>query len=398
MSASGQPPTLEPLLSALWPPPAEAAVRRAPKQGEREYLAFPSIQRPHMLIPVGVKGAEKMMARYGGSRAKRFARLIARRAYRSSFLERSPIKRLCVVEGSEGIERYLEVALRSELRIGILLGPPRASQKPVLQIFGPDGTILAFCKVGSTGLTEELLNTEATALRELHGRSTHTFRSPELLHHGRWGTSAILVQEALPLAQSNLAPLESPIGVMAEIAGLHPNPDGRLSQSALLQTAVAQGSRWFGIDLRHLGRLSSRLRGDIGCPLGSWHGDLGPWNMASNGTTTEIWDWERFATGVPVGCDAAHYRTQRSLTVGATPAEAWPQVLNEVAAVLQASGYGAAKAPIVAASYFLVIFDRYRRDLAHTEVLTPQLRRRVQWISRIAGLATDALDREATAP
>ena len=43
-------------------------------------------------------------------------------------------------------------------------------------------------------------------------------------------------------------------------------------------------------------------------PFGSWHGDWMPWNLLRSGTDLWVWDWERSASGVPVGLDAAHFR------------------------------------------------------------------------------------------
>src|SRR5690606_19279441 len=50
--------------------------------------------------------------------------------------------------------------------------------------------------------------------------------------------------------------------------------------------------------------------GDVELTLGAWHGDWTPWNMAWDGTQVLLWDFERFATGVPVGFDRVHYALQ----------------------------------------------------------------------------------------
>ncbi|MDQ4037768.1 MAG: hypothetical protein M3313_05335, partial [Actinomycetota bacterium] len=39
----------------------------------------------------------------------------------------------------------------------------------------------------------------------------------------------------------------------------------------------------------------------------AWHGDWSPWNMAWRGRRVQLWDWERFESGVPVGMDRTHY-------------------------------------------------------------------------------------------
>ncbi len=39
----------------------------------------------------------------------------------------------------------------------------------------------------------------------------------------------------------------------------------------------------------------------------AWHGDWTPWNMAWRRRRVQLWDWERFEAGVPVGMDRIHY-------------------------------------------------------------------------------------------
>jgi hypothetical protein len=55
-----------------------------------------------------------------------------------------------------------------------------------------------------------------------------------------------------------------------------------------------------------LERLADRF-GEQPVRFGSWHGDWGPWNMVWAGERVRLWDWERFARGVPYGLDALHY-------------------------------------------------------------------------------------------
>jgi hypothetical protein len=59
-------------------------------------------------------------------------------------------------------------------------------------------------------------------------------------------------------------------------------------------------------------------------PVGAWHGDWTPWNMARvpGEDRVRLWDWERFETGVPRGIDRFHYLvnavTRRDGTTPAT--------------------------------------------------------------------------------
>jgi len=50
-----------------------------------------------------------------------------------------------------------------------------------------------------------------------------------------------------------------------------------------------------------------QLAGDRDTVPGAWHGDWTPWNMARRHGRIQLWDWERFDTGVPQGLDRCHY-------------------------------------------------------------------------------------------
>jgi hypothetical protein len=124
--------------------------------------------------------------------------------------------------------------------------------------------------------------------------------------------------------------------------------------------------------------------------MGCWHGDFGPWNMASGDDGFEVWDWERFSAGVPVGLDAAHYRTQVSVMQQAEPTTAWSVLVREVADVLVRSGQTADAAASVAACYLLVVLARYRADAGETP--TPAMQRRMSWLTAAARVAGDRLE------
>jgi hypothetical protein len=377
---------LPPQVAGLWPAPAKVEARRSTRAGETAYFVVPSIRRPRYLVPTDVPGAERMFARHGGGRADRAARIAWRRAHRSGMAEKLPLTRLSVGVEPEGIEAYLSAAVDQPVRIGVLLGPPRANQKPVVQIFSSDGETIAFAKLGMTPLSAALLDTEASALSMLQTRSTTTFMAPELVHHGVWKGVPVLVQGALRLAQSDQAPTTPPVEVMVEIAGLDGITAAPLGESSFLaEVAPPDDVVWHGVDVSPLVRLHDGLGawGDVG--FGCWHGDFGPWNMGRDAESTEVWDWERFERGVPVGLDAAHYQAQRGVAVQAEPAAAWRLITADVRAVLRSAGLDASAAPAVAAAYLLAIVARYRSDAGAEP--TPALRRRMAWLSSVAAIA-----------
>jgi hypothetical protein len=373
-----------PQIAGLWPAPARITESRSTGSDETGYLVVPSMSRPRLLVPADLRGAERMFSRHGGGRLDRAARRAWRQAHRSGLAARLPLSRLSVASEPEGIEAYLAGVLGEDVRIGVLLGPPRANLKPVVQVFSADGDTIAFAKVGLTPLTTKLLAAEAAALELLATKETHTFSVPALLHHGSWKDNPVLVQSALPLAQGDHAPAVPPLEVMVEIAGVAGVTNQPLTSSDVLG-APPENRDWHGLDLRVFVALHETLTASGDLPFGTWHGDFGPWNMGVDGRRVEVWDWERFAVGVPVGFDAAHYQAQRGVAAGTDPVLAWHRILADVEAVLHASGLDESVGPAVGSAYLLAIVDRYRGDAADGP--TDRLRARLTWLAAVGAVA-----------
>lgn len=370
----------------VWPPPAQVGVARGRVDDADSYHVVPSLRRPRYLVPTDVAGAQRMFSRHGGSRADRVARRLWRRAHTLGIADRLPVSRIVVRPEPEGIEAYLGAVIGAPARIGVLLGPPRANQKPVLQVFGPDGETVAFAKLGLTPLSATLLETEASALRLLGDRDLRAFDVPQLLDHGTWKGVPILVQGALDLAQSDASTAPPPLEVMVEIATISGIEVEDYAHSAFSQgVAPTGGDTWHGIDVAAFGRVHEQLTAWGPLPMGAWHGDFGPWNLARSGDTTQVWDWERFEVGVPVGLDAAHYRAQQGVAAQTEPSVAWAGIVAAVGAVLAAAGCDAAAAPAVGAAYLLAIVARYRADAGPEP--TAALQRRMTWLSSVAAVA-----------
>lgn len=181
--------------------------------------------------------------------------------------------------------------------------------------------------------------------------------------------------------------------VVAEIAALAGITSGPLSRTALV-AAPSVPDRWFGLDLQPFERLRQRLSGHERCPLGSWHGDLSPWNLASDGSTTQVWDWERFEQHVPVGLDAAHYRIQHAVAGRQELPEAWRLATRDVRTVLTACGQAERHADVVAGTYLVMICQRYVGDAV--EGPAPELRRRMSWLAGLSAVAAAALEKGPT--
>jgi hypothetical protein len=380
-------------LAALWPHPAEVRAVRVPRGPGSDYLAVPSTRSPRLLVPTDVPGADRMLARHGGGWRHRLARIALRAAHRSGLVSWVPMPRLRVTADPSGIEQHVAAVLGRPVRVGVLLGPPRANLKPVLQVFDHDGTVLAFAKVATSSLTRSLLENEAAALRLLGGQSMQQVVSPALLDLGAWRDVLVLVQQALPSAQSGRQPTTLPTAALAEIAtvaGLRGRP---LEGSKFWHRAADVGpARWHGLDVSSLSRLVAAVDPRWECLFGAWHGDFGPWNAARGDGALEVWDWERFDADVPAGLDAAHWRMQ--VDQRTDPASTWRAMRADVAAVLHevrgtVGTSDTTAADATAACYLLTIWARYRHDAATS--LTPALRARVAWLCRLADAALPTL-------
>ena len=76
-----------------------------------------------------------------------------------------------------------------------------------------------------------------------------------------------------------------------------------------------------------------------------------------------VWDWERFAPGVPVGFDFLHYRLQSDVVRRRRPpAEAAAACVRDAAACLAPFGVPAGEARLVAVLYLAELSARYLAD------------------------------------
>jgi len=162
--------------------------------------------------------------------------------------------------------------------------------------------------------------------------------------------------------------------------GLRP---GQLTAAMTELTAVGGRRRGPLAGSGYLGRLRSRLAGAPAGPdrdalgealdvlaaagpelsFGAWHGDWTGWNMASTAGGLLVWDWERFAPGVPVGFDPLHYQLQSDVVRRRRPpAEAARGCVRDAAACLAPFGVPAGQARLVAVLYLAELSARYLAD------------------------------------
>ena len=298
---------------------------RGPKHGWRvveQFIALPTPNRAEVLVPAARRPATAALRRFsngsgGGARLAAGAAALALSAGASPLLRgRVAIAVDDSVADAMLPDLVLCHRLRCELHddslvLAVRMAAPRPNGKPVVQALAPDGSAVAFVKVGWNDLTCELVRGEAQCLAGLtSGEPPHSFSVPRPLWDGAWAEHEILAVEPV---DGDPAPLDPPLAATAELAAR-----GGLTRSSLRGSgwwaslqARAGGSGATASDGRSmLGRafaVVERRHGDRELVFGTGHGDWTPWNMAMRAGTLQVWDWERCADGVPVGLDVAHH-------------------------------------------------------------------------------------------
>jgi hypothetical protein len=322
------PPAAEDLVATaqtLWPAPATAALVRGgdPAPGERvlrEFAFLPNAARPRLIVPVGVPAAAAAaLRRYSQalSGKERYGRAALSVALRTGLGERLlPDRvRVSVPTGHAGelrsVEDVLAEVLGEPVVVSLGLGNRRANQKPILHVLTPAGQTRAFVKVGDNEMSRTLVRGEADALRRVAGLPLRRVTAPNLIDLVSWHGLELLILSPLPTTAKPtqdatpyeaIAELAAATGVLT--AGLTVSEHWRQTRKSVAAVADAETR----------GRLVAvvdqveRRHGDTAFQFGCWHGDFTPWNLQWRGDGIVLWDWERFATGVPLGFDALHYR------------------------------------------------------------------------------------------
>lgn len=369
----------EQVMHQVWGPQAHAE----PGAAGRSWLAVPSLDRPHLLVPLGDAGLARRALRHSAQRGSSRARLrsaalsLALGAGVAPLLLRSGLR----VDGESvaRLDRHLAELVGRPVRYGVRLGPARANRKPVLALFADGAAPVAYAKISVNPLTRALVENEAAALRQWAAGGAAGIRAPRVLHLGPWGEESILVLEALDVRpQAGAPPAADGVGAVAglalELARSTSGPSVPLAGSAYLQRLRSTVRSLPECPERAplLAEVDSLGAGPAGAeqlpvPFGCWHGDFTSGNLQFAGTPGEpslVWDWERYETGVPVGYDLLHYALQEMITIRqVAPAEAARRLLDRSAELLSAvEDLPPAAARPVARAYLVELGCRYLRD------------------------------------
>jgi hypothetical protein len=360
---------------AMWPGGPEPRLRRsrgpwAPVRdsGGGTDLAFfvlPGPASPRMLVPAdNPAAAAHAMRRFsaGLSWADTLRRVAVSAALRSGAGFAFP-HRVEVADHAGSLRDWLGDVLGEPVDLSIALGTARANRKPVLQVFDARGRSLAFVKVGDTALAETHVAAEVEALTVLaRTGSPAGLEVPHLVHAGRWEGSLVLVMTALSTSVWQLPSRQwtVPVAAMAALHRHHADGTSPLTRMPLWRTLAAAPDQLppsaardrLGAALESLAVLAA----DRELAVGAWHGDWTPWNMARRRGVLQLWDWERFETGVPAGLDRCHYGVNAVCRRDGASVQAVLSGLR-LAGVDPAAGTGDDR--LVAAAYLAAIAGRY---------------------------------------
>ncbi|MGB6005314.1 MAG: hypothetical protein WBG36_11975 [Ornithinimicrobium sp.] len=272
-----------------------------------------------------------------------------------------------IVTGHDSLPAHFGRLLGEDFVIAMHLGPPRANQKPVVQIMRRNGDLVAFAKVGVNDLTRQRVAGEVAALTELSRRNLIHLSVPRVLHHGAWGDCVYVLLAPVPTWTAGRIDTPARIRAMRELAQTAPTSRGPLSGLPWWHRTKAALERVAGSaeadQLIAHGRWMQHQWGDLELEVGPAHGDWTPWNMATPGGQVVLWDWERFAGDVPVGFDALHYGLEAAVRLdGMSPREAVEDVTGRMGTIVAENGAKPEKALPIFALYLLGLGERFITD------------------------------------
>ena len=351
----------------LWPAPTRvvATRRTAAATPATGWLVLPSARRPRLLVPVGVPAAARMLTRHGDRPGPRAVRAALAAGVRTGLLERLPVQRLVAHPAAASLAERLEPALGPGLALGALLGTPRVNRKPVLQVFDPAGRTVAFVKVGHDDRSRWLVRREADNLARVRAVGVPGVEPPEVLHAGPVDDLEVLVLSPLASSQGQdrSGPVPPPLPAMAALAATGGTQrcalrDSPFAERLRARSAAAAGGAG-GARLAPLVAAVLDRHGADEVELGAWHGDWAPWNMGWEGGRLQLWDWERYARGVPLGLDLVHFLAQRVRHDRPGLRAAEDDLLAALPGLLPAVGVPAARAPLTVVLYLLELAARF---------------------------------------
>jgi hypothetical protein len=291
---------------------------------------------------------------------------------------------------TDGIDEHIAALLgRPRVVLAASFGPPRPNWKAVLQVLAPDGSTIAWVKIGANPVTRELVRAEARFLAQAAALPLRRLQVAEVLHTGAWRDLELLVSTPLPRARRyrsvhDLSALVAPLSELQALFGgvREPLGDSRFWRELLDRACALPSGPGRELVTTAMSALAPRhARRELA--FGRWHGDWSPWNMRQLHQRLAVWDWERSREPVPVGFDLLHHAVQTARWADRRPpAAAATAAVRTAAPALEELGVPSNDHRLVLALYLLELVLRDLEDVALLEggaaaapVLAPALRR-----------------------
>ncbi|MBA2574837.1 MAG: hypothetical protein H0V02_08650 [Nocardioidaceae bacterium] len=361
----------------LWPPPSRISLRRwrAYGAGKEEWLILPSLRKAWWLLPIGRCSAQALRRHDIGQRNGAAWKILASLQARG-ILGVLPLARLHVEdsehEGTIGAE--LARIMGKRVEVSVRLGRHRVNRQLVLQALSENGQVDAFVKVAISPASDLALRREQDNLERVASLVRGTVACPKVLHFGSWNGKALLVITPLlaggePTDEAVSVPVSQMVD-FARTAGTVREPIKQADFLMRLETQIeALPPDMGGAALRRACDFLHDEYGETSLELGWWHGDWVPWNMGWDHHKIQLWDWEHFAEGVPVGWDPLHYLSQRIRHDSGTRTEFEVQWQREAEQLMeQELGLNGRQAFAVMLSYLIEVNTRYVADRSSTSV------------------------------
>ena len=233
-----------------------------------------------------------------------------------------------------------------EIAVAVGVGRWHDLWRATLQVFHPDGTPLAYVKVGRDEAVNQQVLTDGETLAGWGAVEDPRLVVPELVARSCWRDLPVLVVAPMPSDARRLPPgPQSAWAVRTLDAPIEPAP-------------LTRAPWWMDRRRRHaddpaVDTVLSAIEARHHRPDHHWarlHGDWVPWNLARCSRGLVAWDWEYSEPGGPVGVDETHYAYQVARVARGRP-------VSDALAVARA----AADSPWVADAHLAMLITRSAR-------------------------------------
>lgn len=296
-------------ISSFWPG-AEVSFGGDSRGADAAFHFMPNASRPRLLIPGDRRGAALAMQRFSAALSPKemLGRCAAAALLRTAGPAAVARETIVVRGGQDSLQQHIAGLLGEPVTMAVTIGNARVNRKPVLQIFDAQGRTLAFAKVGDSVVAASDVRGEAARLAEIEGR-LERFEIPRVLSLTQWqGMVVMLITAVRTVPQDPRRFWRIPLAAMDDFSLQLGHSTAPLAEVPSWQRLRAAQDDFAGTRLPEL--MEQVEQAAAAAPelvVGSWHGDWTGWNMAVRDDVVQLWDFERFESGVVQGMDAFHY-------------------------------------------------------------------------------------------